>query len=96
MMKAFKKMLQSTPKLRGFTSLAVKPAEVYLSDLETNFNAGDTVNLAVLKEKNLVNSSVRSVKIVQTGELTKKLMLAGIKATKGATEKIIAAGGEVA
>jgi large subunit ribosomal protein L15 len=94
-MKAFRKMLLSTPKLRGFKALRAKPSEVYLADLEETFAAGDTVTLAILKEKNLVGASVHTAKIVQTGTLTKKLTLVGITATKGALEKIIAVGGEV-
>ncbi len=94
-LKAFKMQMQSTPKLRGFTSLATKAAEVYLSDLETHFNAGDVVTIAMLKEKNLVNSTAKAAKVVTTGTLTKKISLSGIKATKGAVVKIKAAGGEV-
>lgn len=94
-LKAFKKLLQSTPKLRGFKALTGKPAEVYLSDLESHFASGDTVTIDSLKEKNLIGESVRFAKVVQTGELTKKLTLSGLTATKGALAKITAAGGEL-
>lgn len=94
-LKAFKKLLLSTPKLRGFKSFTAKPSEVYLSDLETHFAAGDTVTVAALKEKNLIGESVHTAKVVQTGELTKKLTLSGLTATKGALEKIKALGGEL-
>lgn len=94
-MKAFKKLLQSTPKLRGFKSLATKPAEVYLSDLENNFDNGAVVTVETLKEKKLIGVSVRAAKIVQTGEISKKITLSGVTATKGALEKIVAAGGEL-
>lgn len=93
--RGFKFQLQSTPKLRGFTSLNTKPAEVYLSDLENKFSAGDVVNLASLKEKNLVNASTKAAKLLSTGEITKKLTLEGVACTKGAAEKIKAVGGEV-
>lgn len=94
-MKAFKKLLQSTPKLRGFKSLSTKPAEVYLSDLESNFDNGAAVTVESLKEKKLIGVSARTAKIVQTGEISKKLSLSGVTATKGALEKIVAAGGEL-
>jgi large subunit ribosomal protein L15 len=94
-MKAFKKMLLSTPKLRGFKTLTNKPSEVYLSDLETHFSAGDVVTVEALREKNIIGSSVRAAKIVSTGELTKKITVSGITATQGAVEKIKAVGGEV-
>lgn len=93
--KAFKFMMQSTPKLRGFNSLKAKPSEVYLSDLEKHFASGSEVTLAALKEKNLVNSTVRTAKVIGTGELTKKLSLVGLKTTKQVAEKIKALGGEI-
>ncbi len=94
-LKAFKMQMQSTPKLRGFKSLETKPAEVYLSDLEKHFNAGDVVTLAALKEKNLVGTTAKKAKVLTTGEITKKISLSGIKATKGAAEKIAAVGGNI-
>lgn len=94
-MKAFKKLLLSTPKLRGFKSLADKPAEIYLSDLESHFSAGDTVSIATLKEKKLIGVSVKKAKVVMTGALTKKLTFQGIATTKTALEKITAVGGEI-
>lgn len=94
-LKAFKRMMQSTPKLRGFKSLAVKPAEVYLSDLEKNFEAGSTVNLAALKEKKLIPSASLAAKILLKGELKKKVVIEGIACTKTAKEAIEKAGGEI-
>ena len=91
----FRRQLQSTPKLRGFKSLREKPTEVYLSDLEKNFQSGDTVTLATLQGKQLVSKNDAAVKIVSTGMLTKKLILEGIACTAGAAEKIKAVGGEI-
>lgn len=87
--------MQSAPKLRGFKSMATRPAEVYLSELEKHFNAGDTVSVASLLEKNLIGSNVRTIKVVGTGELKKKLTVSGLKTTKSAAEAIVKAGGEV-
>jgi large subunit ribosomal protein L15 len=94
-MLGFKFLLQSTPKLRGFTSRQTKPAEVYLSDLEKHFDAGATITLAALQEKNLIGATVKQVKIVGTGELKKKVSLSGILATKGAAAAITKAGGDI-
>lgn len=94
-MKAFKRMMQSTPKLRGFKSLAVKPSEVFLNDLEKNFNAGDIVDLAVLKEKKIVNSNSRTAKIIMKGVLTKKLTVEGVSCTQSVKTAIEKVGGEV-
>ena len=87
--------MQSVPKLRGFNSLATKPAEVYLSDLETHFADGDTVTLQALKEKNIIGNTVKSAKIVSTGALKKKLAISGLASTRSAAEKIKTAGGSL-
>ena len=93
--RGFKFQLQSTPKLRGFTSLNTKPAEVYLSDLEKSFKDGETVNMVSLKEKKLISVNSKAAKILSTGEITKKLVVEGVAGTAGAVAKIKAAGGEV-
>ncbi len=93
--RGFKFQLQSTPKLRGFTSPHQKAAEVYLSDLQNKFADGEIVTLATLKEKDLVRMQAKSAKVLSTGDLNKKLVLEGILCTKAAAEKIKAAGGEI-
>jgi len=94
-LKGFKRLLQSAPKLRGFKSIAKKPAEVYLSDLENNFNAGEVVNLLSLKEKNLIGHGVKAAKVIFSGKLTKNLVLEGVLTTAKAKEAILNAKGEV-
>ncbi len=93
--RSFKRLLQSTPKLRGFTSFRAKPAEVYLTDLEQKFASGDTVTVDVLHAKNLIPTNAKSAKVLNSGELKKKLIFSGILFTKSAAEKVIAAGGEI-
>lgn len=94
-LKAFKRMMQSTPKLRGFKSRMEKPAEVYLSDLEKYFTAGAVVNLAALKEQKIIPARVLSAKVLFKGELKKKLVIDGVLCTKSAKAAIEKAGGEV-
>lgn len=94
-LKAFKKLMQSTPKLRGFRSFRRKPAEVFLSDLEKYFDAGATISMAVLKEKRLVPADASKVKLLFKGELKKKFILEGILASKKAKEAVEKSGGEV-
>lgn len=94
-MKGFKFLLQSTPKLRGFTSPVTKPAEVYLNDLEKHFEAGAIVDLKALQAKHLVSKNARMAKILSTGTISKKISVVGLAITKGATVKITAVGGEV-
>jgi large subunit ribosomal protein L15 len=93
--RSFKRLLQSTPKLRGFTSHKVRPVEVYLTDLEKHFAAGDMVTIATLQEKKLISGTAKSAKILNSGTLTKKLVIQGITATKAAAELIKKAGGEL-
>lgn len=93
--RGFKFQLQSTPKLRGFTSLNDRPAEVYLSDLDKSFQADEVVNLASLKEKNLISVNAKAAKILSTGNITKKLLVEGLKLTAQAAEKVKAVGGEI-
>lgn len=94
-LKAFKRLMQSTPKLRGFKSLATKPAEVYLGLLEKNFDAGSAVNLKSLQEKGLVSERAKSAKIILKGEIKKKILVDGVACTKSVKEAIAKAGGEV-
>lgn len=93
--KAFKRLMQSTPKLRGFKSLNEKPAEVSLEKLEKYFDNGAVVNIAVLKEKKLIKINEKKAKILVKGEITKKLIIDGIACTKPAKEMIEKVGGEV-
>jgi large subunit ribosomal protein L15 len=90
----FRRLMQSAPKLRGFKSLQTRPVTVYLTDLEKHFAIGDTVDLATLKTKKIVSLNIATVKLVDSGTLTKKLIVV-IPCSKGAVEKIKAVGGEV-
>lgn len=94
-LKAFKALMQSSPKLRGFTSIHEKPFEVYLGDLEARFESGATVDLKSLQEKEMVSKNIKVVKVLSTGEIKKKLTISGLLITKGAADKIKAAGGDV-
>ena len=87
--------LQRRLPKRGFKSHALKFAtEITLSDLQ-RLNL-DEVNLLTLKSAGLVGDLIRSVKVIKTGELSRKVALAGIGATAGAKAAIEAAGGSVA
>lgn len=94
-LKAFKRLMQATPKLRGFKSLAIKPVEVCLGDLEKYFQAGDAVNLAILKDKKIIGPNSQAAKIILNGTLNKNLTIEGIYCTKNAKKAIEKAGGEV-
>lgn len=88
-----KRLIQSTPKLRGFQSQYGKMASVDLRQLQVSFGSGATVTPSVLAKKGLIASA--KVKILGNGTLKKKLIVSGCIVSAGAREKIIAAGGEV-
>ena len=54
------------------------------------------VDLLTLKQAGLVGELTKIVKVIKTGELTRKVALKGIGATAGAKAAIEAAGGSVA
>jgi large subunit ribosomal protein L15 len=87
--------LQRRLPKRGFKSLQ-KPfvGEVTLAALEKL--GVDEVDLLTLKQAGLVGDLVRTVKVIKSGALTKKVTLKGIAATAGAKAAIEAAGGSVA
>ena len=87
--------LQRRLPKRGFKSALLKyNAEITLSDLEVL--ATNEVDMLTLKQAGLVGQLAKVVKVIKTGELTKKVVLKGIGATAGAKAVIEAAGGSVA
>ncbi len=87
--------LQRRLPKRGFKSAALKfAAEVTLSELQ-NIGA-EEIDLVVLKAAGLVGELAKNVKVIKSGELSRKLVLKGIGATAGAKAAIEAAGGSVA
>ena len=89
------------PKLRGNTSadaMPIGPFRTYsqpinLRDLERVFEDGATVNLEAMVEKGLLKNTKADVKVLGTGELTKKLSVTAHAFSASAREKITAAGG---
>ncbi len=67
--------------------------EIRLNELN-NIDA-DVVDILALRNAGLVRVSTQRAKVVLSGEVTKKVTLKGIGATKGAKAAIEAAGGSV-
>jgi len=81
---------------RGFRRPFVEAiAAVNVSQLETHFVAGETVDLTQLIEKGLVKGKFTKVKILGDGELSRSLTVRVDAASAGAREKIEKAGGTV-
>lgn len=90
-----RRIIFSTPKLRGFNSLAMKPAVVNITDLEKCFKAGDKVSPRELFNKGLLDNLNAPVKILGEGQLTKSLTIVGCSFSASAIEKIKKAGGQI-
>jgi large subunit ribosomal protein L15 len=87
--------LQRRLPKRGFKSLATPyKAEVRLGDLQGL--PVDEIDVLVLKAAGLVSELARNVRVILSGEISKKVTLKGLTATKGAKAAIEAAGGSVA
>jgi len=90
-------------KLRGNTSadaMPIGPFRTYtqpvnLRDLDARFDVGGEVSPESLVEKGLLKNTKVDVKILGSGELTKKLTVFAHGFSKTAKEKIEAAGGTV-
>jgi len=87
--------LQRRLPKRGFKSASLRlNAEITLKDLERL--ALDEVDMLSLKQAGLVGQHARVVKVIKSGEVSRKVALKGIGATAGARAAIESAGGSVA
>jgi large subunit ribosomal protein L15 len=86
--------LQRRLPKRGFKSLTnPRNVEVRLSEI-----AGlpvDEIDLSTLVQANLVRRDALSVKVILSGEISRKVLLRGVGATAGARAAIEAAGGSI-
>ncbi len=82
---------------RGFSNYPFKQVYevVSLDTLSSKFEDGEVVNLQALLDRKIVKGADVLVKILANGELTKKVIIEGIKVSAPAVEKITAAGGEI-
>ncbi|MFT7266882.1 MAG: large subunit ribosomal protein L15 [Porticoccus sp.] len=78
----------------GFTSrISRVTSEIRLSEL--NQIDGDIVDIQSLRAAGLINSHITRAKVFLSGELSKAVVLKGLRVTKGAKIAIEAAGGKV-
>jgi large subunit ribosomal protein L15 len=90
-------------KQRGSTSKDAMPVgpfrtrtyHVNLRDLDARFDDGAEVTPEALAEKGLIRNTRFDVKVLATGELSKKLTITVHRASAAAREKIEAAGGSL-
>ena len=86
-------LVRRIPK-RGFTNIfRVEFQVVNMRDLERVFADGDEVNPSTMVEKGLIRSGKQPVKVLATGELSKKIVVHAHRFSGAAQAKIQAAGG---
>lgn len=86
--------LQRRVPKRGFTNIfATRYATVNVAALN-RFEDGTTVDVAALKAAGLVNNTYDGVKVLGTGELSKKITVQAAAYSESAKAKIEAAGGK--
>lgn len=101
-----REQIKKLPKLRGHgvnrartvNSERELPVVVNVARLEAIYSAGDTVSPKTLVEHGIVSKSAKKlpkVKILATGEITKKVNVENCQVSKTAKEKIEKAGGKV-
>lgn len=79
---------------RGFTSLTRRFVEVVrLNELEAL--PVDVIDLAALKQANVVSTLAQDARVILSGSITRKVTVRGLGVTKGAKAAIEAAGGTV-
>ena len=84
---------QRLPKF-GFTSRkSLVSAEVRLNEIAKV--EGDVVTIDTLKQAGLLVNTVKSAKVVLSGEISRPVTVQGLRATKGARAAIEAAGGKI-
>ena len=88
-------LIKSMPRLRGFKNLFKKEFEIInIGDLN-NIKENTEVTPTFLKERGLIDSLKKPVKILGGGDLTHALNVSAHKFSKTAHDKIVAQGGIV-
>jgi len=86
-------LVRRIPKRGFFNVFRVDYQVVNLRDLDRVFADGDEVTPATLLEKGLIRRGPKPIKVLATGDLSKKLSVVADKFSGSAKSKIEAAGG---
>ncbi len=95
-----REIIKRLPKKRGyrFASIQTKPVVVNLKVLERKFKEGDKITPKILVEAgviNLLKGKVPEVKLLGSGNVSKKFLVSECQISQSAREKITKAGGVV-
>ena len=81
------------PKFGFNSALARVTAEIRLSDL--NKVLAEVIDIEALKAANVINNSMKRVRVISSGKVSKALVLKGLGVTAGARVAIEEAGGKI-
>jgi len=95
-----REIIKRLPKKRGyrFISIQTKPVVINLKVLERKFKEGDKITPKILAEAGIINllkGKVPEVKLLGSGNVSKKLLVSECQISKSAREKITKAGGTI-
>jgi large subunit ribosomal protein L15 len=95
-----REVLKRYPKLRGYKnhSVGIEPTVVNVKTLQKMFQEGVIISPRTLVEKNIVarvQGKYPQIKILGTGEVTRKLIIRDCAVSKSAKEKIEKVGGSI-
>lgn len=89
-------LMRRLPRKRGFTNpFRVEFTAVNLRELELRFDSGAEITPEVLRDSGVISTLRKPVKILATGDITKKFSITAHRFSLTAREKIEAAGGSV-
>ena len=81
------------PKFGFNSALAKVTAEIRLSDLDKVL--AEVIDIEALKAANVINNSMKRVRVISSGKVSKALVLKGVIVTAGARVAIEKAGGKI-
>lgn len=94
-LRGFRKIMLSTPKMRGFKKMSEKVQILNVEDLNRICVDGTKVTPKLLLKKGLINHEQLPVKILSNGNLNKKIFVEGCRVSQAAKAKIEQAGGAI-
>lgn len=94
-LKGMRKIILSTPKLRGFQSKNPKAQVLNLDVLSKAFPEGGKITPKHLLAKKLITDATAAIKVLGNGTVTAKYFIQGCLVSASAKEKIEQAGGSV-
>ncbi len=87
-------LIRRLPSQRGFTNIFRQEYQWVNLSLLNDFNSGEEVTPQVLKERRIIKSLRKPIKILGEGEISVPLVIKAHKFSESARSKIVAAGGQ--